>query len=98
MTVFSKILMRKKKKKPGKLCVPEPLDISDIKAEFKDKLSILSRITFTFGDTAKVHTLGQSLTLKKYDIYAVVPKNHAAFQFACTQLNADIVTIKKDKS
>lgn len=90
---------KKKKKKSqdsdaAKNAVPEPLDLTDIKAEFEKKLNILSRITFTFGDVSKVHTLGQSHVLKKYDLYAVVPKTQAAFQFACSQLNADIVTLK----
>ncbi|XP_043275520.1 ribonuclease P protein subunit p30 [Venturia canescens] len=89
----------KKKKKKGadneiKSTLPEPFNLTELKNEFADKLVILSRITFVFGDSSKIHTLTQSQILKKYDLYGLVPKTQAALQFACSQSNADIVTLK----
>lgn len=89
----------KKKKKKGtdgeiKSALPEPLDLTELRNEFANKLTILSRITFLFGDSSKIHTLAQSQILKKYDLFGVVPKTQAALQFACSQSNADVVTIK----
>ncbi|XP_063983417.1 ribonuclease P protein subunit p30 [Diachasmimorpha longicaudata] len=97
----SALEVEKKKKKKGEKAentdplatVVNPFDVEDVKKEFKGKLSILSRLTFTFSDTAKTYTLGQSNGLKKFDLYGVMPKNQAALQFACSQLNVDIVTI-----
>ncbi|XP_015112447.1 ribonuclease P protein subunit p30 [Diachasma alloeum] len=97
----SALEVEKKKKKKGEktenkdplATVINPFDVEDIKNEFKKKLCILSRLTFTFADTAKTYTLGQSTGLKKFDLYGVMPKNQAALQFACSQVNVDIVTI-----
>ena len=74
--------------------VAEPLDTGHLKEKFKGKLRILSRITYVFGDTAKVHSLSQSAILKKYDLYGVVPKTQTALQYACAQLSTDIITVK----
>ncbi|NP_001123227.2 RNaseP protein p30 isoform X1 [Nasonia vitripennis] len=73
--------------------VPEPINVQDLYEEFKGKLKILNRITFSFSDPVKTHSLNQSPVLKKYNLFAVVPKTQAAFQFACSQLNVDIIFI-----
>lgn len=55
---------KKKKKKPNDNCsspVPEPIDVSDLKKIFKGKLNILNRITFSFSDPVKTHSLVSKL-------------------------------------
>ncbi|XP_014210903.1 ribonuclease P protein subunit p30 [Copidosoma floridanum] len=93
---------KKKKKKTVEIdtfCpVPEPIDVSELKNLFKGKLNILSRITFSFSDPVKTHSMNQLTVLKKYNIYAVIPKTQAAFQFACSQLGADIILINSTSS
>ncbi|XP_011299334.1 ribonuclease P protein subunit p30 [Fopius arisanus] len=96
----------KKKKKKGEsadtndplAAVINPVDIEALRDQFKDKLCILSRLTFTFTDTAKTYTLCQAASFKKFHLFAVMPKNQAALQFACSQLNVDIVTINSSNS
>lgn len=89
----------KKKKKKGaanepNVCpLPEPLEIDDLTEEFRGKLNILSRITFSYSDPVRTHSLNQSAILKKYNIFAVLPKSKNAFQHACSQLNTDIITV-----
>ncbi|KAJ8681043.1 hypothetical protein QAD02_016830 [Eretmocerus hayati] len=92
---------KKKKKDHNEIAVsvvPEPFDLTDLKNEFKDKLNIINRITFSFSDPVKTHSLNQLPVLKKYHLYAVVPKSQAAFQHTCSQLNADIITINSSCS
>lgn len=53
----------KKKKKKGIanepiVCpLPEPMEMEDIIEEFKGKLNILSRITFSYSDPVRTHSL-----------------------------------------
>jgi len=99
-SVFENDKKRKKKgnENDGEPPVPEPIDVSELKAEFKGKLNILSRITFSFSDPVKTHSLNQLTVLKKYDLYAALPKSQAAFQFACSQLNSDIIYVNSTSS
>lgn len=89
----------KKKKKKGEESessqgvVIEPFDTRSLEKEFNGKLRILSRITFHCSDTAKTHLLNHNSNLKKYDLYAFAPKTQGAMQFACTQLNADVIAL-----
>ena len=90
---------KKKKKKrnegePQQSIIPDAIDIEAIKKDFAGKLKIFNRITFLCSDPAKTHTLNHCTSLKKYDLYAIAPKTQNALQFACTQLNADIITLK----
>ncbi|XP_076638704.1 ribonuclease P protein subunit Rpp30 [Colletes latitarsis] len=90
---------KKKKKKNDEgespqSITPETVDIEDVKRDFHGKLKIFSRISFLCSDPAKTHVLNHCTSLKKYDLYAFVPKTQNALQFACTQLNADIITLK----
>ncbi|XP_046411097.1 ribonuclease P protein subunit p30 isoform X1 [Neodiprion virginianus] len=98
-TVFESEKKNKKKagdnEAPG-VTVPSPPDIADLISEYAGKLRILNRLTFVFGDPTRTHTLNQSSSLRKYDLYAVVPKTQAAFQFACSQLNTDIVLLNRN--
>ncbi|XP_047355772.1 ribonuclease P protein subunit p30 [Vespa velutina] len=89
---------KKKKKKKSEnnessIMVPNPLDIDDLVKEFKDKLRIFNRLTFIYSDPLKTHILNHCNSLKKFHLYSVIPKTKAALQFACSQLNADIITI-----
>ncbi|KAK0096675.1 hypothetical protein PV326_004754 [Microctonus aethiopoides] len=87
---------QKKKKKsqnePPKIII-EPYPVDDLKKKFATKLNILSRLTFIYTDPAKTYSMAQSNTLNKFDIYSVMPRGQVAFQFACAQLNADIITV-----
>ncbi|XP_011493811.1 PREDICTED: ribonuclease P protein subunit p30 [Ceratosolen solmsi marchali] len=94
---------KKKKKKTDENdtvipCIPEPIDVNDLLEEFKGKLNILHRITFSFSDPIKTHSLNQLPILNKYNLYAIIPKSQVAFQFACSQLNVDIITINSTSS
>lgn len=89
---------KKKKKKndeeASQNIIPETLDIESIRKEFDKKLKIFSRITFFCSDSAKTHILNHCAVLKKYDLYAFAPKTQTALQYACTQLNTDIITLR----
>ncbi|XP_058809288.1 ribonuclease P protein subunit p30 [Phymastichus coffea] len=89
---------KKKKKKAGTVntcpyCIPKPFNIQDLEMEFTGKLNIFNRITFTFSDPLKTHSINQLAMMKNYDLYAVIPKTQNAFQFACAQLNVDVIFI-----
>ncbi|XP_029042098.1 ribonuclease P protein subunit p30 [Osmia bicornis bicornis] len=90
---------RKKKKKndegeASQNTIPETVDIESIRKEFDGKLKVFNRITFLCADPAKTHILNHCPALKKYDLYAFAPKSQNALQFACTQLNADLITLR----
>ncbi|XP_011639787.1 ribonuclease P protein subunit p30 [Pogonomyrmex barbatus] len=93
-----------KKKKEGEKTkvvsnvVPNPIDISKLNEKWKGKLRILNRITFICSDSTKAHTLALAPNLKKYDIYAIVPTNQNILEFACSQIKADLITIKPEIS
>ncbi|XP_053985337.1 ribonuclease P protein subunit p30 [Hylaeus volcanicus] len=93
---------RKKKKRhdgePSQSIIPEVVDIENIKRDFHGKLKVFNRISFLCSDPAKTHALNHCATLKKYDLYAFVPKTQNALQFACTQLNTDIITLKSSST
>ncbi|OAD58136.1 Ribonuclease P protein subunit p30 [Eufriesea mexicana] len=72
------------------------IDIENIRKEFDGKLQIFNRISFWCSDVAKTHILNHCSNFKKYDLYAFVPKTQNALQFACTQLNADIITLRSN--
>jgi len=76
--------------------VPDPIDVSKLNEKWKGKLCILNRITFVCSDSAKAHTLAQCANLRKYNIYAIVPTNQAILEFACSQIKADLITIKPE--
>ncbi|XP_071869605.1 ribonuclease P protein subunit Rpp30 [Bombus fervidus] len=92
----------KKRKKKGsdsetsQGIVLETIDIGSIKKEFDGRLRIFSRITFFCSDFAKTHIVNHCSSLKKFDLYAFAPKTQSALQFACTQLNADIITLRSN--
>nr|XP_031831472.1 ribonuclease P protein subunit p30 [Nomia melanderi] len=90
---------KKKKKKidegeAPQSIIPNAFDIESIRKDFNGKLTIFNRITFFCSDPAKTHILNHCADLKKYDLYAFAPKTQNALQFACTQLNCDIITLK----
>ncbi|RLU15007.1 hypothetical protein DMN91_012894 [Ooceraea biroi] len=78
--------------------VPDPIDVRQLNEEFKGKLCILNRITFICSDPAKTHTLAHCATMKKYHLYAIVPTKQNMLEFACSQLNADLITIRSPAS
>ncbi|XP_063234642.1 ribonuclease P protein subunit p30 isoform X1 [Bacillus rossius redtenbacheri] len=88
---------KKKKKKKGEPrdtpdLVPPPLQLGDLREAFREKLTILQRLTFTFTDNLQAHKVIQSENVKKYDLLAVIPTTETAFQHVCTTLEADIVS------
>lgn len=98
-TIFETDKKNKKKNSendaPG-FALPSPVDIRELVAEFEGKLRILSRLTFVYADPTRTHTMNQSSNLRKYDLYAVVPKTQAAFQFACSQLSTDLISVNRN--
>ncbi|XP_032662629.1 ribonuclease P protein subunit p30 [Odontomachus brunneus] len=78
--------------------MPDPIDVSKLNEEFEGKLCILNRITFICSDSIKTHTLAHCANLKKYNLYAIMPISQAMLQFACTQINADLITIRPSVS
>ncbi|XP_012228907.1 ribonuclease P protein subunit p30 [Linepithema humile] len=90
----------KKKKKKGEESktvpnvIPEPIDVSKFSEKFGGKLCILNRLTFICSDSTKTHILGQCATMKKYNLYAIIPTRQDMLEFACSQLNTDLITIK----
>ncbi|XP_012279640.1 ribonuclease P protein subunit p30 isoform X2 [Orussus abietinus] len=97
-SVFNDGKRKKGQNTTNRFVVPEPVDIKNLVEEFKGKLTILNRITFIFSDPLRTHSLAQSSALKKYHLYAALPKSQDAFQFACSQLNADIIVINTPRS
>lgn len=96
----SVLVTEKKKKKKGDdseispSIIPETVNIGDVRRQFEGKLKIFQRVTFFCSDPSKTHILNHCSSLKKYDLYAFAPKTQNALQFACTQLNADIITLR----
>ncbi|XP_076757540.1 ribonuclease P protein subunit Rpp30 [Xylocopa sonorina] len=94
----------KKKKKRGdeneasQGIVFETIDIENLRKKFDGKLKILNRITFFCSDSAKTHILHHCPSLKRYNLYAFAPKTQSALEFACTNLNADIITLRPNLS
>ncbi|XP_050590439.1 ribonuclease P protein subunit p30 [Bombus affinis] len=94
---------KKRKKKGGDSetsqgIVLETIDIGSIRKEFDGRLKIFSRITFFCSDFAKTHIVNHCSSLKKFDLYAFAPITQSALQFACTQLNADIITLRSNST
>lgn len=59
-TVFDNEKKKKKKIDENDTAVStvlEPINVQDLKEEFKDKLNILQRITFSFSNPVKTHSL-----------------------------------------
>ncbi|XP_029161901.1 ribonuclease P protein subunit p30 isoform X2 [Nylanderia fulva] len=82
------------KKKKKKDMVPDPINVCKLNEKFEGKMCILNRITFICSNSTKTHTLTQSANLKKYNLYAIVPTKQDMLEFACTQLNADLITMR----
>lgn len=98
---LERIRKKKKKSDEGELSqniVPETVNLETVKRDFHGKLKIFNRISFSCSNPAKTHVLNHCTSLKKYDLYAFVPKTQNALQFACTQLNADIITLKSSST
>lgn len=94
----------KKKKKKGEESknvpdmVPDPINVCKLNEKFQGKLSILNRITFICSNPTKTHTLAQCANLKKFNLYAIVPTKQEMLEFACSQLNVDLITIRPSMS
>ncbi|XP_066601333.1 ribonuclease P protein subunit p30 [Prorops nasuta] len=92
---------KKRKKGEATECqrnLPNPFNIDELLTKFDGKLKILNRLTFVFSDPIRTHSMGHAPALKKYNLYAVAPKSQAAIQFACSQINADIISINPNST
>ncbi|KAL0126195.1 hypothetical protein PUN28_004964 [Cardiocondyla obscurior] len=87
---------KKKQKNQTINIVPDPVDISRLNEKWKGKLCVLNRITFICSSSTKAHTLTQCANFKKYDIFALVPTKQDILEFACSQIKADLITIKPE--
>ncbi|XP_020288390.1 ribonuclease P protein subunit p30 [Pseudomyrmex gracilis] len=74
--------------------VPNPIDVSKLHEKFNGTLCILNRITFICSDTKRTHTMSQCPNLRKYHLYVIVPTKQDMLEYACSQLNADIISIR----
>ncbi|KOC70190.1 Ribonuclease P protein subunit p30 [Habropoda laboriosa] len=96
-SVFGTDKKKKKKSDESEISqgiILETVNIENLRREFDGKLKIFNRITFFCSDPTKAHALNHCSSLKKYDLYSFAPKTQNALQFACTQLNADIITLR----
>ncbi|KAL2728718.1 ribonuclease P protein subunit p30 [Vespula squamosa] len=101
-SIFDTDKKKKKKNNESSIIIPNPLDVDDLVKEFEGKLRIFNRLTFIYSDPLKTHALVNIIfsrfqnhcsNFKKFHLYSVVPKTKAALQFACSQLNTDLITI-----
>lgn len=86
------------KKVKSKDIIPLPCNIVDLIKEFEGKLKILRRLTVSFSEVANVHKLNQSRNLKKYDIFAVIPKTADAMQHALSVMEIDLISFDPTES
>ncbi|XP_068630948.1 ribonuclease P protein subunit p30 [Battus philenor] len=89
----------KKKKRKGEIkekkdFIPNPVEIPNDLG--KSEINILQRVTIEFSESSITHKFNQSDNIKKYDIIAVVPKTLQAFQYACGNLDVDIITFEPE--
>ncbi|KRT80142.1 hypothetical protein AMK59_8233 [Oryctes borbonicus] len=85
----------KKKKKKGEPrdvidIVPAPVDV----AKYQDSgvLKILNRLTIIFSNQDIFNKITKSPNYKKYHIIAILPLSQNAIHFACSNIDADILT------
>ncbi|KAK5646756.1 hypothetical protein RI129_005220 [Pyrocoelia pectoralis] len=81
---------KKKKKIERQDIVPSPIDAKIIKG--CDKLKILNRLTISFTTQDIINRIIKSPNYRKYHIIAAQPESQQAFQFTCTNFEADIFT------
>lgn len=81
---------KKKKKIERHDIVPPPIDAKIVKG--CDKLKILNRLTISFTTQDIINRIIKSPNYRKYHIIAAQPESQQAFQFTCTNFEADIFT------
>lgn len=94
LTIDKKKKKKNEERESQQSIIPNLIDIETVKKDFEGKLTIFHRLTFSCSDPSKTHPVHHCRNLKKYDLYAFAPKTQNALQFACTQLNADIITLR----
>lgn len=77
---------------------PEPVDLTNIREQFRQKLKILSRLTIIYSQNVISHDMNTSSNLKKYNLLCGVPINEAATQHACSTFAGDIIGMVHDDS
>ncbi|KAK9879708.1 hypothetical protein WA026_006768 [Henosepilachna vigintioctopunctata] len=88
---------KKKKKQPREISnnqeiIPEPLKIEkQITNEFEG-MTILKRLTVKYSSSDSFYKFLKSSNIKKYDILALLPTTMPALMFACSNIEADILT------
>lgn len=78
---------------------PEPVDLTTVRDQFKDKLKILNRLTIIYTHQMVTHDMNTSLNLKKYHLICGAPTNEQALQHACSTFSGDIIgMVHEDKT
>ncbi|XP_017782893.1 PREDICTED: ribonuclease P protein subunit p30 [Nicrophorus vespilloides] len=84
-----------KKKKKGEQreiedVVPAPIALETVKR--CEDMKIFNRLTIKFANQDIIHKIMRSANLKKYDLLGILPTTQQAFQFTCSNIDADIFT------
>ncbi|GLV48624.1 RNaseP protein p30 [Carabus blaptoides fortunei] len=99
-TIDEEALETNKKKKKGDRetneIVPVPITLKSEKS--CPGLKILNRLTVTFAEKSTLYKVMQSEQVKKYHIFAVIPKSNEALQFVCDTVDADIISFDPSDS
>lgn len=70
---------------------PEPIELSNLREKFHQKLLILNRLTIVYAQQVVSHDMNTSLNLKKFHLVAALPTNEGALQHACSTFAGDII-------
>lgn len=72
---------------------PDPVDISNIRKHFDQKLEILQRLSISYKAPAVVHDMNISLNIRKFNLICGIPLTDVALQHACSTFPGDIIGI-----
>lgn len=75
---------------------PEPVNLTNIREQFRQKLKILNRLSIIYSQNVIMHDMNTSLNLKKYHLICGIPITEAATQHACSTFVGDMIGIVCD--
>lgn len=79
---------------PDIIPVPKELNVED----FKGKLQIITRLTIIFSDPGVLHSLNNSLNLKKYRLVVARPVNENALTICCSSFPCDMILLTTEEN
>lgn len=77
---------------------PDPIDFTELRRKFDQKLHILNRLTIVYAQQVVSHDMNTSLNLKKFHLVAALPTNEVALQHACSTFGGDIIGMVLEES